>query len=526
MNPVICFSGRLVGLLFLLGLTACQPGVEQGGSSREASSSKGKEKSLQVFCAAGLKKPVAELADAFSREFRVEVQLQYGGTGTLLSQIRVAGRGDLFLGADAGAMAEAERLELVRERIPVVTQFPVIAVSQGNPKQVRSLADLFRKDLRVAVANPEAASIGRITQRAMGERWEELAEKVQVMKPTVTELAADLRLGAVDAAVVWNSTVPQFEGLEGVEVKEFLEVPEEASIGVLEACVQPGLALQFARYLAAPAKGGEVFRKWGFRHVAGDTWEERPELILYSGGVNRPAVEKLLNQFADREEIRMTTVFNGCGILCAAMKAMKDTTNPKFPDAYYACDLCFVPPVAEEFPESVLLTETEIGIIVPKANPHDIRTLADLAKPGLKVGLCNAQQSTLGYMTQGMLASSGLDQSIRKNLAVEVPTADFLVNQMLTGALDAAIVYKVNYMLREKDLTFIQVQHEGARAVQPFAVRGDSERRQLAGRLLQHLLKHREAFEETGFQWRGDEGPMPSRDIEIPDWLKMPDGKR
>ncbi|MGB0583284.1 MAG: substrate-binding domain-containing protein, partial [Limisphaerales bacterium] len=198
---------------------------------------------------------------------------------------------------------------------------------------------------------------------------------------------------------------------------------------------------------------------------------------------------------------------------------------PKFPDAYYACDLCFVPPVAEHFPESVLLTETEIGIAVRKDNPKKIKTLADLARPGLKVGLCNAEQSTLGFMTQGMLKSSALHDAIRKNVVVEVPTADFLVNQMRAGALEAAIVYKVNYQLQADHLEFISIDHDGAKAVQPFSVRGDSKNRQLAGRLLEHLLNNRKSFEDTGFTWTGDSAAIKSKDIELPPWLK-PDAKK
>jgi molybdate transport system substrate-binding protein len=293
---------------------------------------------------------------------------------------------------------------------------------------------------------------------------------------------------------------------------------------VLEAAVSGAKALKFARYLAAPEKGGATFSKMGFEAVKGDTWEESPELILYSGGVNRPAVEELLKEFQQREGITIHTMFNGCGILCAAMKAMKDTANPKFPDAYYACDLCFVPPVAEQFPEAVMITETDIGICVQKGNPRKIKTLADLAQPNLRVGLCNAEQSTLGYMTQGMLKSSALLEGIRKNVSVEVPTADFLVNQMRAGALDAAIVYRVNYQLQEEHLDYVAINHEGAKAVQPFAVRGDSQRKQLAGRLLEHMLAHRERFEDSGFIWKGGEGSMKSKDIKVPAYLLPSDG--
>jgi molybdate transport system substrate-binding protein len=257
-----------------------------------------------------------------------------------------------------------------------------------------------------------------------------------------------------------------------------------------------------------------------FIPALGDPFTPKPELVLYSGGVNRPAIEKLVQQFADREGVDVTTVFNGCGILCATMKALDKTSGSKMPDAYYACDVCFVPPVADQFPEAVLLTETAIIIATPKGNPKKIATLADLAQPGLKLGVCNAEQSTLGFMTQAMLKSTNLLDSVMKNVVVQVPTADFLVNQMRAGALDAAIVYQVSIQQVAEHFDAIPLPKDIARAVQPFAVRKDSHHYHLSQRLLTFLRAHRSAFEDAGFIWKGESKPIPSSQLEIPAHLK------
>ena len=474
---------------------------------------------LTVYCAAGLKQPVEAIAAKYRAEFGVEVQLQYGPTGALISNLRVARRGDLFIAADDGSIADARKFELVREVLPLVRQHPVIAVRAGNPKNIRALADLLRDDVKLALTNPDAASISRVSKAALGDTWAKLAARATVTKPTVTEIAADLSLGTVDAAILWDATVPQFKGLVAVEVPELKDRVENASAAVLAFCPQPAAALKFARYLAAPEQGGAVFQSHGFQLADGDKWAEKPELILYSGGVNRLAIEKLLKQFADREGVNVTTVFNGCGVLCATMKTMDSATSPRFPDAYYACDLCFVPPVAAQFPEAFLLTETEIGIVVRKGNPKNVKTLADLAQPGLKLGLCNAEQSTLGFMTRGMLKQTGLLDSVRKNVVVEVPTADFLINQMRAGGLEAAVVYRVNAAPQAEHLEFFPIKHEGARAIQPFAVRERSPNRQLARRLLDLLKANRGEFEAAGFQWRGNEPALKSKDIKVPEYL-------
>ena len=486
---------------------------------RKGTTSSSTANALTVYCAAGLKQPVEAIAAKYRAEFGVEVQLQYGPTGALISNLRVAKRGDLFIAADDGSIADARKFELVREVLPLVRQHPVIAVRAGNPKNIRALADLLRDDVKLALTNPDAASISRVSKAALGDTWAKLAARATVMKPTVTEIAADLSLGAVDAAILWDATVPQFKGLVAVEVPELKDRVENASAAVLAFCPQPAAALKFARYLAAPEQGGAVFQSHGFQLADGDKWAEKPELILYSGGVNRLAIEKLLKQFADREGVNVTTVFNGCGVLCATMKTMDSATSPRFPDAYYACDLCFVPPVAAQFPEAFLLTETEIGIVVRKGNPKNVKTLADLAQPGLKLGLCNAEQSTLGFMTRGMLKQTGLLESVRKNVVVEVPTADFLINQMRAGGLEAAVVYRVNAAPQAEHLEFFPIKHEGAKAIQPFAVRERSSNRQLARRLLDLLKANRGEFEAAGFQWRGNEPALKSKDIKVPEYL-------
>ena len=502
------FSWLCLLLLALLTLTGCS----KPRAAREQSP-------LTIFCAASLRKPLESVAAAFRSEHGVEVQFQFGGSGTLLSQIRISGSGDLFVSADDASVEIARQSRHIQEVIPFATQTPVIGVRVGNPKSVRTFEDLFQKNLRVALGNPEATSIGKTVRTAAASRWETLAAHVTVMKPTVTEIAADLSLGAVDAAVLWDSLVPQFQGIESVRVPELDAHPERASAAVLTASKQPGQALKFARFLAAPEKGGALLVAAGYAPVPGDRWSPKPTLTLYSGGVNRPAIESLLQRFATREDIDISTVFDECGVLCATKKTMGSTATPEYPDACFACDLRFIPPVAEQFPEAVLLTETEIGIAVWQGNPKNIRTLADLAQPGLRVGLCNAEQSTLGAMTRGMLQSTGLLESVRKNVVLEVPTADFLVNQMRAGVLDAVIAYRVNTSSENAPLEFHPITHPGAKAVQPFAVRKDSANRQLALRLLNYLRANRTDFEKAGFQWRGNTVPIQSKSIEIPEWL-------
>ena len=67
------------------------------------SSDSGAEKgsSIFVYCAAGIRRPVAAAAKEYEKEFGVTVQLQYGGSATLLGQIEILKKGDLYVPADS-----------------------------------------------------------------------------------------------------------------------------------------------------------------------------------------------------------------------------------------------------------------------------------------------------------------------------------------------------------------------------------------------------------------------------------------
>lgn len=241
-----------------------------------SSSSKPTLTPLIIYCAAGIKNPAEVIAGQYEKEFGVSANLNFGGTATLLSQLRIAKTGDLFIAADDAAISEARDFGLIRDVLPLVRQTPVVAVAKGNPKHIGRLDDLLRPGVRFGLANPEGASIGRVTKRVLGTRWNEFSGKATVFKPTVMDIATDVKIGTVDAAVVWDSTASQFPELQAIAVTEFSQSPENASVAVLAGSAQPAAAFRFAHYLTAPEKGGRVFKSQGFKTVPGDPWTDNP----------------------------------------------------------------------------------------------------------------------------------------------------------------------------------------------------------------------------------------------------------
>lgn len=466
---------------------------------------------VTLYCAAGLRTPVEKIAADYEREYGVSVQIQFGGSNTLLSQIDVARVGDLYLAADEVYIERGREKGLVAEVFPVAVQHPVIAVAPGNPKNIRGIDDLLRDDVKTAIGNPDQAAVGKIARMLLEKsgHWKQLEEHVTdtgVFKPTVPEIANDVKIRSIDAGIVWDTTVAAYSGIEAVRAPELDAGTAHVTLGVLNSSTRPTAALRFARYLAASDRGLVRFKEAGFTPVDGDKWAEVPKLTFFCGAVNRRAVESVVQEFQEREGVSVTTSYDGCGILVGQMRILRDQQQASgFPDTYMACDVYYLKAVEDWFQDAVNVSDTEVVIAVPKGNPKNIRSLKDLTKPGMRVLVGQSEQCTIGVLTRQLLESEGLYDAVMENVVAQMPTSATLVPNVTTGNADAALAYATDTLAERDKLDVIRVDSSAAQAVQPFSIARSSENKQLSKRLFKAIADSRERFESAGFHWRLDQ---------------------
>ena len=68
---------------------------------------------LTFYCAAGIRLPIKQIVVDYEREYGVQVQVQYGGSGMLLSNIQTARIGDLYLAADESYIQRAREKKTI-----------------------------------------------------------------------------------------------------------------------------------------------------------------------------------------------------------------------------------------------------------------------------------------------------------------------------------------------------------------------------------------------------------------------------
>jgi molybdate transport system substrate-binding protein len=482
-------AGIFTGLVLLL--------IQESDSNRIEVS----KEPLMVHCAAGLRVPVEAIAKQYEEETGQRIVLHFGGSQTLQANIELTHQGDLYLPADEEYIAMAQKKNLIDEVIPLVGMRGILLV-RPEEERIRSFTDLLKPEIKLAQANPDAAAIGKLTRDHLTKKqlWTPLEKKTTVFKGTVNDVANAVQLSTVDAGIVWDAVAFQYPKLKVVQLPEFQGIVAKIKLGVLKTSKFPTQTLEFARYIAAEEKGLVHFAKNGFTLTnTGDRGSNPKEILLYAGSMLRPAIEETIMDFERREGVKVTRVYNGCGILVSQMK-----TGEK-PDLYFACDTSFMNDVREQFETPSIVSSNQLVIATPKGNPKQILSLKDLGKPDLKVGVGHEQQCALGAISKETFIQTGLYAAIRKNVVVESPTGDFLINQLRTGSLDAVVAYRSNALPYEKDLDAIPVTGIPCAAPnQPIAINKSSEKKHLTERLIQAIQssESKDRFEKLGFGWQ------------------------
>jgi molybdate transport system substrate-binding protein len=222
------------------------------------------EDSLLVYCGAGMREPMEEIADLFFEEEGIEIQYTFGGSAQLLSQIELYQTGDLYMPGARSYIETAIKKGLADETRDVVYHVPCIITPKGNPAGVESLEDLAEPGVRVILGDPAGPAIGKDSKSILDSLgiWEEVKKNVVAFSGTVNELLVYISLGQADAAVVW-------EDLYDPETMDEVEIPLEMNgikvvpIGTLVFSEDEETAEKFMNFVASE-EGKAVFADHGF----------------------------------------------------------------------------------------------------------------------------------------------------------------------------------------------------------------------------------------------------------------------
>lgn len=268
------FTSKLSGIskkpttvLLILALIA---GLALTGCSQNSTQTA--QKSLLVYAGSASKPPTEEAAKLFEQKTGIKVELVFGGSGTVLSQMEMNKKGDLYFPGSSDFMEKAKQKDLVYPETEsrIVYLVSAINVQKGNPKNIHGLEDLLKPGIKVAIANPETVCVGlyatEIIDKAFSsEQKKEFKNNLLNYTESCDKTATAISLKTVDAVIGWS--VFQYWDPENIETIP-LHQDQIQRIGYIPIAISKytenkQLAQQFIDFLDSK-EGKAVFKKYSY----------------------------------------------------------------------------------------------------------------------------------------------------------------------------------------------------------------------------------------------------------------------
>jgi molybdate transport system substrate-binding protein len=258
---IFCLMILLAGSLLLCGCTTTSTTMN---TEAPPGAPVAAGKTLLVYCGAGMREPMDEIAEIFEEREGIRIEYTYGNSAQLLSQIELYQTGDAYMPGALPYIQSAMDKGFVNRTEKVVYHVITIVVPKGNPANITSLEDLAQPGVRVAIGEPTGPAIGQGTKKMLEKDglWDAVSANAVVRTATVNELLVYIAMEQADAALI-------YEDLYNPEAMEKIEIPraqgkiDVVPIGTLTFTEKWEDAGKFIDFVASD-EGKVIFRKHGF----------------------------------------------------------------------------------------------------------------------------------------------------------------------------------------------------------------------------------------------------------------------
>lgn len=164
--------------------------------------------SLTISAAASLKEPLEKIVQQYEKVEQVDINLNFGASGSLQKQIEEGAPVDLFISAGK-SQADA----LIRQGLAdkdtcseLLTNSLVLIVSDAYAKGINSIDALKDKDIRIALGETATVPVGQYSKEFLESKhlWENFENKAVYAKD-VRAVLNYVEMGEAETGIVYRS---------------------------------------------------------------------------------------------------------------------------------------------------------------------------------------------------------------------------------------------------------------------------------------------------------------------------------
>jgi len=227
----------------------------------------GAQTRLFAYVGAGIREPVAAMAEEYQKRTGVVIEMTFNNMGSLLSQLLLAKTGDLFIPGGMSFVRKAQAAGLIAEiGEPMAYHVPAIVVPKSNPAKVASIADLAKPGVRLVLPDRKATALGISAFEVFDKLGIAGAVEKNVLGflETPDKVLVAIEMGQGDAGIVdYNVTFRDRDKVSVIDIDPAVNEVEKIPCTVLSCSSDRAAAAAFLRF--AEREGPAFFAKSGFK---------------------------------------------------------------------------------------------------------------------------------------------------------------------------------------------------------------------------------------------------------------------
>ena len=260
-----------------------------------------------------------------------------------------------------------------------------------------------------------------------------------------------------------------------------------------------------------------------FIAVGGCAEEEQETITAFCGSASKPAMEEAAQAFTETTGIKVYLNFSGSGTMLSQMEVSRsgDLYIPGSPDYM---EIAEHKGVVE--PESVKIISYLIpAILVQHGNPRNIQSIADLASPGIEVGIGNPKAVCVGLYAYEILEYNNLLAEVVPNIVTHAESCSRTASLVALKAVDAVLGWRVFSRWHDTiDVVYLEPEQVPRLSYIPGAISTFAENREGAQQFLDFLVSSQgqEIFRKWGYITTESEARKFAPNAEIGGEYKLP----
>jgi molybdate transport system substrate-binding protein len=240
------------------------PAVTEEPAATKAAATEEEPIELLVYSGAGLKKAMEQIKTAYEADHNVTIEYTYAGSGELISQIELSGKGDVLIVGSESTYTPAVEKGFASETYYQVAHHPVHCRAGGEPERHHVPCGPGKGRDHRDPWRPEANAIGKTAAKLIEKNGlEGIDANVVSLAATVNEIVMQIAGGEADAGIVTIDNIKNNDEIEIIEIPDDQNIDQIIPIGTLTTSEYPDEAQSFVDFVASDA-GKQIFENNGF----------------------------------------------------------------------------------------------------------------------------------------------------------------------------------------------------------------------------------------------------------------------